>query len=282
MNTVRRLLKIRTASAGLVLVALLALACVLVPPLLPRGPLQIDLHHRFLPPLSGIHPLGTDEIGRDILARLLAGARTSLLIGLSAMALSTVTGCITGGLTGFYGGWTRIILMRLVDAVLCFPTIFLLLTLASFGQPGAATIIGIVSLVAWMEVSRVVDGQIRALRDREFIVAVEAMGASATHMLLREFLPNIAGAIVVVSTLNVARAILMEAYVSYLGNGIQPPQPSLGNMLNDAQEYLRPDPWLAILPGIVIAIAVIGLNFIGDGLRTALDPRQSNASGSRR
>lgn len=267
-------MKIRTAATGLVMVAVLAVACTLLPPLLPYDPLEIDLHHRFLPPLSGGHVLGTDEIGRDTLVRLLAGARTSLLIGLSAMVLSTVTGCLTGGLTGFHGGWTRRILMRIVDSVLCFPTIFLLLTLASFGQPGAPTIVGIVSLVAWMEVSRVVDGQVRALRGREFVIAVEAMGASAAHMLLRELLPNITGAIIVVSTLNVARAILMEAYVSYLGNGIQPPQPSLGAMLNDAQEYLRPDPWLAILPGLVIAIAVIGLNFVGDGLRLAVDPRQ--------
>ncbi|WP_211311071.1 ABC transporter permease [Gluconacetobacter liquefaciens] len=274
MNTLRRLMKIRTASTGMVMVVVLAFACVVLPLLLPFDPLEIDLHHRFLPPLSGSHVLGTDEIGRDTLVRLLVGARTSLLIGLSAMALSTLTGCLTGGLTGFYGGWTRRVLMRIVDSVLCFPTIFLLLTLASFGQPGALTIVGIVSLVAWMEVSRVVDGQVRALRGREFVVAVEAMGASAAHMLLRELLPNITGAIIVVSTLNVARAILMEAYVSYLGNGIQPPQPSLGAMLNDAQEYLRPDPWLAILPGLVIAVAVIGLNFIGDGLRVAVDPRQ--------
>lgn len=270
----RRLMKIRTASTGMVMVVVLALACAVLPLLLPFDPLEIDLHHRFLPPLSGSHVLGTDEIGRDTLVRLLVGARTSLLIGLSAMALSTLTGCLTGGLTGFYGGWTRRVLMRVVDSVLCFPTIFLLLTLASFGQPGALTIVGIVSLVAWMEVSRVVDGQVRALRGREFVIAVEAMGASAAHMLLRELLPNMTGAIIVVSTLNVARAILMEAYVSYLGNGIQPPQPSLGAMLNDAQEYLRPDPWLAILPGLVIAVAVIGLNFIGDGLRVAVDPRQ--------
>jgi peptide/nickel transport system permease protein len=163
--------------------------------------------------------------------------------------------------------------MRLVDAVLCFPTIFLLLTLAALISPGLGTITLIIGLTAWMEVARVVEGQIRSLRERDFAIAVEVMGAPDHYLMLRELLPNAMAPIVVAATLNVARAMLLEAYVSYLGYGIQPPTPSWGNMLNNAQEYLTSAPWLALLPGALITLAVSGFNFIGDGLRDALDPR---------
>ncbi len=152
-------------------------------------------------------------------------------------------------------------------------SIFLLLTLAALVSPGVLTITLIVALTAWMEVARVVEGQVRSLRERDFAVAAEAIGVSDAHLMLRELLPNIMAPIVVAATLNVARAILLESYVSYLGYGIQPPTPSWGNMLNNAQEYLTSAPWLAIFPGAVITLAVTGFNFLGDGLRDALDPR---------
>jgi peptide/nickel transport system permease protein len=269
----RRFMRHRLAMFGLFAVLGLLLACVFGPMLSPYGPLTIDLRHRFQAPLQGAHWLGSDQLGRDMLVRLLLAGRISLTVGFAAMAISTAVGVVVGLAAGFYGGWIGTSLMRLVDAVLCFPSIFLLLTLAALVSPDVLTITLIVALTAWMEVARVVDGQVRALRERDFAVAAEAIGVSDAHLMLRELLPNIMAPIVVAATLNVARAILLESYVSYLGYGIQPPTPSWGNMLNNAQEYLTSAPWLAILPGAVITLAVTGFNFLGDGLRDALDPR---------
>jgi peptide/nickel transport system permease protein len=269
----RRFLRHRLALFGVASIVFLVVACAIGPSLLPYDDLHIDMRHRFQAPFAGPHLLGSDPLGRDILARLLQAGRISLTVGFVAMAVSTVIGVAVGLVAGFYGGVTGIVLMRFVDAVLCFPTIFLLLTLAALISPGLGTITLIIGLTAWMEVARVVEGQIRALRERDFAVAVEAMGASDSFLMLRELLPNAMAPIVVAATLNVARAMLLEAYVSYLGYGIQPPTPSWGNMLNNAQEYLTSAPWLALLPGALITLAVSGFNFIGDGLRDALDPR---------
>ncbi|GAB0114570.1 ABC transporter permease [Acidisoma sp. C75] len=269
----RRFLRHRLAIFGLAAILFLVLACAVGPLLSPYGPLTIDLRHRFQPPLIGPHLLGTDQLGRDLLVRLLLAGRISLTVGFAAMALSTVFGVIIGLVAGFYRGIIGTALMRLVDAVLCFPQIFLLLTLAALVSPGVTTITLIVALTSWMEVARVVEGQVRSLRERDFAIAAEAIGVSDAHLMLRELLPNIMAPIVVAATLTIARAILLESYASYLGYGIQPPTPSWGNMLNNAQEYLTSAPWLALAPGIVITLAVTGFNFLGDGLRDALDPR---------
>jgi peptide/nickel transport system permease protein len=269
----RRFTRHRLAMFGLFAILFLVLACAIGPLLSPYGPLTIDLRHRFQAPFEGPHILGSDQLGRDMLVRLLLAGRISLFVGFAAMAISTMVGVVVGLAAGFYGGWTGTSLMRFVDAVLCFPQIFLLLTLAALVSPGVATITLIVAFTAWMEVARVVEGQVRALRERDFAVAAEAIGVSDAHLMMRELLPNVMAPIVVAATLTVARAILLESYVSYLGYGIQPPTPSWGNMLNNAQEYLATAPWLAILPGAVITLAVTGFNFLGDGLRDALDPR---------
>jgi peptide/nickel transport system permease protein len=269
----RRFLRHRLALFGLAAILLLVIACAIGPSLLPYDDLRIDMRHRFQAPFVGPHLLGSDQLGRDMLARLLHAGRISLTVGFVAMAVSTLIGVVIGLLAGFYGGLVGTVLMRLVDAVLCFPTIFLLLTLAALISPGLGTITLIIGLTAWMEVARVVEGQIRALRERDWAIAVEAMGAPDSFLMLRELLPNAMAPIVVAATLTVARAMLLEAYVSYLGYGIQPPTPSWGNMLNNAQEYLTSAPWLALLPGALITVAVSGFNFVGDGLRDALDPR---------
>jgi len=263
----------RLAVFGVVTIVVLVLACAVGPSLLPFDDLHIDMRHRFQAPLAGPHLLGSDQLGRDMLARLLMAGRISLTVGFVAMSLSTVVGVLLGLVAGFYGGIIGTVLMRLVDAVLCFPSIFLLLTLAALISPGLATITIIIGLTAWMEMARVVEGQIRSLRERDFAVAVIAMGAPDRYLMLHELLPNALAPIVVAATLNVAQAMLLEAYVSYLGYGIQPPTPSWGNMLNNAQEYLTSAPWLALLPGALITLTVSALNFIGDGLRDALDPR---------
>jgi peptide/nickel transport system permease protein len=263
----------RLAVAGVVAVVVLVVACAIGPMISPWGPLTIDLRHRFQAPFAGAHWLGSDQLGRDLLVRLLMAGRISLTVGFVAMGISTTVGVAVGLLAGFYRGWIGTVLMRLVDAVLCFPSIFLLLTLAALISPSLATITLIIALTAWMEVARVVQGQVIALRERDFAVAAEAIGASDGYIMVRELLPNIMAPIIVAATLNVARAILAESYISYLGYGIQPPTASWGNMLNNAQEYLESAPWLALLPGAVITIAVTSFNFIGDGLRDALDPR---------
>ena len=252
---------------------LMVLACVIGPMLLPFDDLRINILHRFAPPLSGAHVLGTDQLGRDMLARLLMAGRISLAVGFAAMALSMVFGILVGLVAGFYGGAVGAVLMRFVDAVLCFPSIFLLLALSAFIEPDVFSIILLIASTAWMEVARIVEAQIRALRARDFAVAAEALGATDARIMLRELLPNAVAPIVVSATLNVAHAILAESYISYLGYGIQPPTPSWGNMLDNAQSYLTSAPWLALLPGAAIGLAVICCNFLGDGLRDALDPR---------
>jgi len=272
-RALRRFMRHRLALFGVAAILFLVLACIFGPSLLPYDQLHIDLRHRFQAPLEGPHILGSDQLGRDLLARLLMAGRISLTVGFVAMVISTAVGVVVGLASGFYGGVIGAVLMRLVDGVLCFPTIFLLLALAALVNPDLLTITLIIAFTAWMQVARVVDGQVRAVRERDYAVAVEAMGASDARLMFSELLPNVVGPIIVISTLNVAQAILSEAYISYLGYGIQPPTPSWGNMLNNAQEYLTTAPWLALLPGGVITLAVASFNFVGDGLRDALDPR---------
>jgi peptide/nickel transport system permease protein len=268
-----RFVRHRLAMSGLIIILLLVVLSVAGPLLLPFDDLYIDIRNRFAGPLSGLHILGTDQLGRDLLARLLMAGRISMAIAFAAMVISTIIGTVVGAIAGFYGRAIGAVLMRSVDAMLCFPNIFLLLTLAAFIKPDAVTLTIIIAATSWMEVARVVEAQIRALRERDFAVAAELLGASDRYIIFRELIPNAVAPIVVAATLNVARAILTEAYVSFLGYGIQPPTASWGNMLNNAQQYLTSAPWLAIFPGLTITAAVSSFNFMGDGLRDALDPR---------
>jgi len=269
----RRFRSHRMAMFGLVAVLGLVLAVAVGPWLIPFDQLHIDMRARFKPPPFAGHWFGTDQLGRDLLVRLLMAGRISLTIGFIAMAVSTLFGSMVGVAAGYYGGWIAAVLMRFVDALLCFPSVFLLLTLAAFITPSIAAITLIIAATSWMEVARLVQAQVRTLRHRDFILAAEMMGASGAYVMWRELLPNAAGPIIVAATLTVARAILMEAYVSFLGYGIQAPVASWGNMLNNAQQYLGSAPWLAIFPGLMITLAVASFNFIGDGLRDALDAR---------
>ncbi|MCW8085605.1 ABC transporter permease [Sabulicella glaciei] len=269
----RRFRRHRLAAFGAATILLLTLGCFLGPFLLPFDDTTIDIMNRFAPPLSGVHVLGTDELGRDMLARLMMGGRVSLMVGFTAMAIGMAVGILVGAVAGFHGGWLGAALMRFVDAVLCFPSIFLLLALAALVSPGLLSIIILIGATSWMDVARIVEGQVKSLRERDFAVAAEVLGASDARIIVHELVPNAVAPIVVAATLNVARAILLESYVSFLGYGIQPPVPSWGNMLNNAQIYLTSAPWLAILPGLAITLAVTSFNFLGDGLRDALDPR---------
>lgn len=263
----------RLAVFGTVVIVAMVLLCAIGPMLLPFDDVTIRIRDRFIPPFESAYLLGTDPLGRDQLARLLNAGRISLSVGFSVMILSMLVGITVGTVAGFYGGVLGAVLMRFVDAMLCFPSIFLLLAISAFINPSVLSVIILISLTSWMEVARVVEGQIRSLKERDFAVAAEALGASDRRIILQELLPNAVAPIVVAATLNVAHAILAESYISFLGFGIQPPTPSWGNMLKDAQGYLMDAPWLALVPGIAITLAVTSFNFIGDGLRDALDPR---------
>jgi len=269
----RRFRRHKLAMVGVACILLLVLACVAGPWLLPFDDLRIDMRARFAPPLTGWHLFGTDPLGRDLCARLLMAGRISLSVAFAAMVISTLIGTAIGVVAGYYGRAVGAVLMRLVDAMLCFPAVFLLLTLAALLKPDPIMITLIIAATSWMEVARVVESQIRTLRERDFTLAAEMMGASDARIMVDELLRNAVGPIVVAATLTVARAILMEAYISFLGYGIQPPTASWGNMLNNAQQYLTSAPWLAIVPGLAITLAVTSFNFIGDGLRDALDAR---------
>lgn len=273
----KRFINHHLALIGTVMIVLLTLACIIGPHLLPYDSLYIDLRARFAPPLTGQHYLGTDPLGRDLAARLLMAGRISLLVGFSAMLLSTLVGTLVGVIAGYRGGVTGHALMRLVDGFLSFPSIFLVLALSAALKPSPVMITVVIAATSWMEVARIVEAEVRSLREREFVLAGRMLGLSGAHIMFREILPNAMGPIIVSATLTVARAILMEAYISFLGYGIQPPLPSWGNMLNGAQQYLGTAPWLAIIPGAAITIAVTSFNFIGDGLRDALDVRSDHS-----
>ncbi|KFC64709.1 putative peptide transporter permease subunit: membrane component of ABC superfamily protein [Bosea sp. LC85] len=270
----RRFRRHRLAVFGGATILLLTLACIVGPMLLPYTDTFIDIRSRFAAPFSGPHVLGTDPLGRDILARLLMAGRISLAVGFSAMAIAMAIGIVVGLVAGFYEGALGAALMRFVDAMLCFPSIFLLLAISALIQPSVPSIVLLIAMTSWMEVARVVEAQIRSLKTREFVQASISFGASSKRTMFRVLLPNAIAPIVVAATLNVAHAILAESYISFLGFGIQPPTPSWGNMLESAQSYLTSAPWLAIIPGAAITLAVTSFNFIGDGLRDALDARQ--------
>lgn len=272
-RTLRRFLRHRLAVVGLAIIVILTVACIVGPWLLPYDQLYIDLRARFAPPMTGAHIFGTDPLGRDIAARLFMAGRVSLLVGFMAMVISTIVGTFVGVVAGYHGGRLGAVLMRIVDGFLSFPAIFLLLTLAAFVKPSPFMITVIIAVTSWMQVARVVEAEVRSLRERDFILAARMLGLSSSHIMFRELLPNVAGPIIVSATLTIANAILLEAYISFLGYGIQPPMPSWGNMLNGAQQYLATAPWLAIVPGVAITLAVTGFNFVGDGLRDALDAR---------
>lgn len=274
VQSVRRFLKHRLAVFGVVVIVIMFLAAVFAPVLAPYAPDAINPVDRYLPPLSPDHLLGTDELGRDVYSRLLFAGRVSLTVGFAAMLVTILLGATIGVVSAYYGGKIDTVLMRLTDVFLSFPTIYLLLVLAAFVRPSVLTITLIVGATSWMEVSRVVRAQHLSLKQQDFVTAARAAGATGPRIMIRELLPNGIAPILVAATLNVANAILAESYISFLGYGIQPPEASWGIMLNNAQDFFTRAPWLAILPGVAITLAVLSFNFVGDGLRDALDPRR--------
>jgi len=264
----------RGAVLALAVVIIVIAVALLTPLVVPQAaaiqPHPLDMLHT----PDGAHPLGTDEVGRDILARLMYASRISLTVGVLAMLLSIVLGVTAGALAGYFGGWVDALLMRLTDALLSIPILFLLIALAVVLGPSVRTLVLAIGALSWMELARIIRANILSLREREFVDAARAIGASDVLIIARHILPNTFGPIVVAGTLNVGSAMLTEAAVSYLGLGVQPPTPSWGNMLFNAQSYLWNAPWVALYPGLMIVVTVLAINFVGDGLRDALDPRR--------
>ncbi len=269
----RRFRKHRLAVAGAVVIVLLGLATIFASALSPYDPLALDLTSTYAPPFTTGHILGADDLGRDVLSRLLYAGRISLSVGLAAMLVTVFVGSLVGAFAAYLGGWIGTLLMRLTDMVLCFPNIFLLLFIAAFVRPTLLSMVLIIGLTSWMEIARIVYAQVLSLKRRDFILAAQLSGASSARIVLRQILPNTLAPILVAASLNTANAILLESYISFLGYGIQPPAASWGNMLTNAQSDLLIAPWLAIFPGIAITIAVTSFNFVGDGIRDALDVR---------
>lgn len=248
----------------------------------PYDPLKSDMASRYQPP-SLVHPMGTDALGRDLMTRVLYGGRVSLAVGFSVMLITLLIGVPIGAIAGYFGGWIDNVLMRITDAALALPSLLVLILLGAIlrevdvpllkSNP-VLTIAGVIGILAWMFTARLVRASYLAIREMDFISATRALGGTNIRIIALHIFPNAIGPVIVEATLEVAYAILEESGLSYLGFGIQPPTPSWGNLLSNAQDHLVKYPWLAIFPGLMIFFAVISINYIGDGLRDAFDPHK--------
>ncbi len=273
-----------TVPVGIAVVLLLVVAALLAPALAPADPLKTMLSARLKPPLSRVGPslylLGTDELGRDILSRLLYGGRVSLSLSLIAVVLSGAIGVLLGLLAGYHGGWVDELIMRLADIQLSFPVIMLGVAVLAVVGTSLSALVGVLALSGWVIFARTVRALALTVKEIEFIAAARALGAGDLRILLRHLLPNIQASILVIATVQLATMILLESGLSFLGLGTQPPEPSWGGMLAQGRDYLDKAWWLATVPGLAIAVAVLGVNLLGDGLRDLLDPRLRSAAGS--
>ncbi len=266
-----RFLRDPLAVGALIMLVLMALATLLAPLLAPHDPNKVSYDVLVGP--SQTHPLGTDELGRDILSRLIFASRVSLTVGLSVALITSIIGTTVGCLAGYYGRRIDAGLSGFVNLMLSVPLLPFAMVLAGFIRPNLFFIVLILGCLYWTWTARLIRAEVLALQSREFVTAASAVGASDWRIITRHVLPNAIPPLIVAATLNVAAAILAESALSYLGYGIQPPTASWGNMLQNAQRYLRSAPMLAVYPAVLISVAVISINFLGDGLRDALDPR---------
>ncbi len=267
-----RLSRNKLALLGGVIVLFLALTAILAPWLSPHDPGEIDVT-RILEAPSREHPLGTDQLGRDVLSRMIWGSQISLLVGFVAVGILSIIGVFLGSLAGYYGGWIDSVIMRFVDIMLCFPTFFLILAVIAFVSPSIWAIMIVIGVFGWMGVARLIRAEILSLKEREFILAARSQGGSDLRIIFRHLLPNALSPVLVSAILGVAAAILTESALSFLGIGVQPPTPSWGNMLTAGKDNIDIAWWLSLYPGLAILITVLGYNLLGEGIRDALDPR---------
>jgi peptide/nickel transport system permease protein len=268
----RRFLRHRLAAAGLVVTGLFLAAALLAPVLSPYSPTEQNLAQDLRPP-SAEHPMGQDKLGRDILSRVLYGARVSLMVGFLAVSVSVALGVLVGGLAGYFGGWVDEALMRLVDILMAFPGILLAIAVAAVLGPSLRNVVLALSIIGWTGYARLVRGEVLVTKEREFVRAAQALGAGTGRILGRHVLPQVLAPLVVQATFGVAGMIVAEAGLSFLGLGVQPPTASWGAMLSEGRPFLLVAPHLTIYPGLAIMVTVMGLNFLGDGLRDLLDVR---------
>jgi len=274
----RALSKNRLALIGGAIVLVLALMAVAAPLLSPHDPHKPDVKRILEPPSTG-HWLGTDQIGRDVLSRMLYGARVSLAVGFVSVGIATAIGIALGAGAGYHGGPVDGAVMRLVDLMLVFPRFFLLLAVLAFLKPSIWTIMVVIGLTGWMGVARLVRAEFLALKEREFVVWSQSIGASAFRIIWRHILPNAMGPVLVAMTLGIPAAILTESGLSFLGLGVRPPYATWGNILNEGKEVIELAWWLSVYPGLAILVTVLSYNLLGEGIRDALDPRLRQSVG---
>ena len=261
----------KMAIVGLFIIALFVLLAILAP-LLPVDPDTMNSSEMLQAP-SLAHPFGTDNLGRDYLARCIYGGRISLLIGFLAMILSTVIGVAVGTISGFAGGIVDIVLMRIVDALMSIPTFLIMIVLNAYLSSGITSVVMIIGFLSWMSIARVVRGETLSLKEREYVIYSRVSGESRGKIIWRHIIPNVMPTVIVSATINVAQAILIESSLSFFGLGVVPPTASWGTMLNVAQGYLTTQPYLAIFPGVLILLTVISFNYLGEVLRNVYEPK---------
>ena len=271
----------RLARFGLVIIALLCFLAIFAPVLAPYNPYDQDLY-RVLAPPSAVHWFGTDNLGRDLFSRILYGARVSLFVGIGSTALSAALGVAIGLFAGFRGGVIDAIIMRVTDAFLCFPPLIFILAMSAALGPGLQNVMLSFAIFGWTGFARITRGQVLLVRELPFVEAARSVGVPPRRIMIRHILPNILAPILIAITITVGTAILVESGVSFLGLGVQPPTASWGKELRVGFTYLEAAPLFAIAPGLMISLAVIAFNFVGDGLRDALDPRLRGTDGMRR
>ncbi|MBU8598522.1 peptide ABC transporter permease [Shouchella clausii] len=277
----RLLLRSKTGTVGLAIVVAIIVMAVFASLLAPYDPNEMNPANMLQPPVwvdggTAAHILGTDNLGRDILSRVIYGSQISLLVGIAAVAVAGFIGVTIGIVSGYYGGWVDSFFMRLVDSFLSIPNILFALVILSVFGPSVWTLIIVLGVTNWVNYARLVRGEVLSLKEREFVKAARSIGVKNGMLMFRHLLPNVLPAFIVISTLSVATTIILEASLSFLGLGIQPPDVSWGGILSDGRDYLATSWWLATFPGLAITITVLGIIFLGDWLRDVLDPRSQS------
>ena len=268
----------RLALIGGIVVVVLVVLAAFAPKIAPWDPNRPDVR-KILDRPSRIHPLGTDQLGRDVFSRMLYGARVSLAVGFVSVGIATVIGIALGAAAGYHGGTMDAMVMRLVDLMLVFPRLFLLLAVLAFLRPSIWTIMTVIGLTGWMSVARLVRAEFLSLKEREFVLWSTSIGASSLRTIWRHILPNAIGPVLVAMTLGIPAAILTESGLSFLGLGVQPPHATWGNILNEGKDAIEIGWWLSAYPGIAILVTVLSYNLLGEGIRDALDPRLRQSVG---
>jgi peptide/nickel transport system permease protein len=278
---IKLLLQSKTGTIGFLVVVVITLMAILAPLIAPHDPAQTNASLRLLPPMwvdkgTSDFPLGTDNLGRDILSRIIYGSQISLIVGICSVIISGFIGVVLGLMAGYYGRWIDIVIMRFVDSLLAIPTILFMLVILAIIGPGLGTLIFVIGITHWVTYARMVRSEVLSVKERDFVRAAKAVGAKDLRIIFTHILPNVTSSFIVISTMSVATNIILESSLSFLGLGIQPPDVSWGGMLSDGRQYLATSWWVATFPGIAITISVLAIIFLGDWLRDVLDPRMKS------